>query len=176
MELLNTELVTQTLNFHGQQLQKIWEAEFGDQDLANQNVTDVNFEVYNKRSKHLTFQDRGKRLKLQHFIVKKAPVLFSNDVLKRGPAPEETVITEDMYAIMPPLEMYFNVDKQKRLKYFFQVSFFYYYSIFIRSVRRFRDRIEKRQNSPQKTYFFHYFVQNFLIPINCTNDVAFHVC
>lgn len=121
MESINTGLVTQSLNFHGQQLQKLWEAERGEQDLMKHNIKDLNYELYNKRSKHLSFQDRGKRLKLQQFIVKKANVIFSKDATEKCKGSDENVITEDMYAIMPPLETYLNVDKQQRLKYFFEV-------------------------------------------------------
>lgn len=122
MEPLNSNLVAQTINFHGQQLQKIWEADRGEQDLPKHNVRDLNFDMYNKRSKHLSFQDRGKRLKLQQFVTKRAPVLFSQEHSQHVMTPEETLLTEDMYATMPPLETYLNVDKQSRLKYFFEVS------------------------------------------------------
>lgn len=122
MESLNSNLITQSINYHGQQLQKIWEAERGEQDLLKNNVTDLNYDTYNKRSKHLSFQDRGKRLKLQQFITKRAPLLFSNEYTQpSNKSQEDNVVTENMYAIMPPLETYFNVDKQSRLKYFFEV-------------------------------------------------------
>lgn len=123
MELLNQNLITQTINYHGAQLQKIWESERGEQDLLRHGIRDINFDVYNKRSKHLSFQDRGKRLKLQQFIVKNANVLYSQDVLdSKSNILEEPIVSEDLYAVMPPLEMYLNVDKQLRLKYFFEVS------------------------------------------------------
>ncbi|KAF5306630.1 hypothetical protein FQA39_LY08819 [Lamprigera yunnana] len=119
MEPLNVDLLTQSLNFHGQQLQKVWEAERGEQDLTKQNVKDLNFQVYGQRQKYLSFQDRGKRLKLQQFIVKKANHLFSQDLFPTR-AVEPSAITEDMHAIMPSFETYLNVDKQSRLKYFFE--------------------------------------------------------
>lgn len=122
MEPFNSTLITQAINYHGQQLQKIWEAERGEQDLMKNNVRDLNYDVYNKRSKHLSFQDRGKRLKLQQFITKRAPLLFSQEYTQYGHnVQEQQAVTEDMYAIMPPLETYLNVDKQSRLKYFFEV-------------------------------------------------------
>ncbi|KAF5273610.1 hypothetical protein FQR65_LT04609 [Abscondita terminalis] len=120
MEPLNVDLLTQTLNFHGQQLQKVWEAERGEQDLVKHNVKDLNYQVYGQRQKYLSFQDRGKRLKLQQFIVKKAAHLFSQDLLPPNTVVEPNLITEDMHAIMPPFETYLNVDKQSRLKYFFE--------------------------------------------------------
>lgn len=121
MEPLNSELLTKSLNFHGQQLQKAWEAEHGEQDLTKRNVKDLNFQVYGQRQKYLSFQDRGKRLKLQQFIVKKANCLFSQDPVQKNGV-EELPVTEDMHAIMPPFEIYLNVDKQSRLKYFFEVT------------------------------------------------------
>lgn len=122
MESLNSSLVTQSLNFHGSQLQKFWEAEHGDSNLIKNDVKDLNFQVYGQRQKYLTFQDRGKRLKLHQFIAKKGDLLFSKDATEQKPLPEEGVVTEDMFAIMPPFETFLNVDKQRRLKYFFEVS------------------------------------------------------
>lgn len=123
MEPLNSELVTRCLNFHGQQLQKIWEAERGDTDLAKQGVKDLDFLAYAQRQKHLAFQDRGKRLKLHQFIVKKANVLFNpnalDNILKSEPQ-----TTEDVFAVMCPFETFLTVDKQSRLRYFFEVITF----------------------------------------------------
>lgn len=121
MEPLSGELVTRCLNFHGQQLQKIWEAERGDQDLARHNIKDLDFLEYAQRQKHLSFQDRGKRLKLHQFVVKKCNMLFSPNVLDNIPQCEPQT-TEDIYAIMPPFETFLTVDKQSRLRYFFEVS------------------------------------------------------
>lgn len=116
---LNSDLILRSLNFHGQQLQKLWEGERGEQDLAKRNVKDPDFLVYAQR-RHLSFQDRGKRLKLQQFIAKKADTLFSND-LSEDNTQLEVPSTDDIYAVMPPLEVYLNIDKQNRLRYFFQV-------------------------------------------------------
>lgn len=121
MESLNAALLTQSMNFNGQQMQKLWEAEHGENDLLRRNVKDLNFQVYSDRQKHLSFQDRGKRLKLQQFVVKKASVLFSTEISDFESKPEEGQVSEDTYAIMPPFETYLNVDKQARLKYFFKV-------------------------------------------------------
>lgn len=132
MEPLNSELIAQSLNFHGSQLQKVWESERGEQDLARHNIRDLNFEVFNRRNKFLSFQDRGKRLKLQQFLVKKADALYSLEALEKTKSTEETSVTEDLYAVMPPLEMYLNVDKQIRLKYFFEVSLWCTNEVFTR--------------------------------------------
>lgn len=121
MEPLNPSLLTQSLNFHGNQLQKLWEAEHGDANLIKNDVKDLNFQVYGQRQKYLTFQDRGKRVKLHQFIAKKGKVLFPKDVALPRTVPDEGAVTEDMYAIMPPFETFLSVDKQRRLKYFFEV-------------------------------------------------------
>lgn len=121
MEPLNTDLLTQSLNFHGGQLQKLWEAEHGENNLVKNDVKDLNFIVYGQRQKYLTFQDRGKRLKLHQFIAKKADFLFSKNAALPAPSIEDNATTEDLYAIMPPFETFLNVDKQRRLKYFFEV-------------------------------------------------------
>lgn len=132
MEPLNSSLLAQSMNFHGNQLQKVWDAEHGDTNLMKNDVNDLNFQVYGQRQKHLTFQDRGKRLKLHQFIAKRGSVLFSKDVTAKKVVADEGEVTEDTYAIMPPFETFLNVDKQRRLKYFFEVSWKYlFYILFI---------------------------------------------
>lgn len=128
-ESLNGELVTRCLNFHGQQLQKIWEAERGDSDLQKHNIKDLDFMEYAQRQKNLSFQDRGKRLKLHQFIVKKANMLFAPNVLDSIPH-SESQTTEDVYAIMSPFETFLSVDKQSRLRYFFEVLFYCFLNLF----------------------------------------------
>uniref|UniRef100_V5GI62 Tetratricopeptide repeat protein n=1 Tax=Anoplophora glabripennis TaxID=217634 RepID=V5GI62_ANOGL len=118
MELINSQLLTKSLNFHGQQLQKLWESEFGENDLVRRNIKDLNFHVYGQRQKNLSFQDRGKRLKFQQFLIKKSNSIFSLESISVKHAFQENTITEDMYAIMPPFETYTNADKQKRLLFF----------------------------------------------------------
>lgn len=121
MESLNSHLLAKALNFHGQQLQKLWESEHGEHDLSRRNVRDLNFHVYGQRQKTLSFQDRGKRLKLQQFIVKKADAIFNNSLSTGQIAQSQGEISEDLFAIMPPFETYINVDRQKRLQYFTEV-------------------------------------------------------
>lgn len=125
MESLNNQLLARSLNFHGQQLQKLWEGEFGESDLTRRNIKELNFQVYGQRQKNLSFQDRGKRLKLQQFLIKKANTIFN---LSPAPfkSPEDGCLTEDMYAIMPPFEIYSSVDKQKRLQFFMKVDYVYF--------------------------------------------------
>lgn len=110
------------MNFHGNQLQKFWEAEYGDANLTKNNVKDLNFQIHTQRQKHLTFQDRGRRLKLYQFIAKNGKSLFSKNLTRGKVVANEGAVTEDTYAIMPPFETFLNVDKQMRLKYFFEVG------------------------------------------------------
>lgn len=83
---LDASLVAQSINYHGHQLQKTWEAERGEDDLAKIGVGPLDFAVYQSRHKHLTFQDRGKRLKLHQFIAKEAGILFDNSVMEEMPS------------------------------------------------------------------------------------------
>lgn len=93
---MDPELVAQTLNFHGQQLTKIWETDRGAASLQANSLRDLDYQVYQKRSKDLgyyltsiyllllftnfsmlRFQERGKRMRMHQFIVEKAPQLFN---------------------------------------------------------------------------------------------------
>ena len=49
---LSSELVAQTLNFHGQQLQKIWEGERGEVDLQSMAIK-PDFSAFQQRQKTL---------------------------------------------------------------------------------------------------------------------------
>lgn len=101
---LDASLVAQSINYHGQQLQKTWEAERGEDDLSKIGVGPLDFAVYQSRHKHLTFQDRGKRLKLHQFIAKEASALFdaslldetpsSSSVSAEAPTPEDSMYTK----------------------------------------------------------------------------------
>ncbi|KAI5635391.1 tetratricopeptide repeat domain-containing protein [Phthorimaea operculella] len=121
---LDASLVTQSINYHGQQLQKTWEAERGEDDLSKIGVGPLDFAVYQQRHKHLTFQDRGKRLKLHQFIAKEANALFDANVQEETPSSsslgaESTTPEDKLYALMPPFETFLNVDKSARLRHFF---------------------------------------------------------
>lgn len=78
---MNVALISKSLGFHGQPLQKIWEGERGDSDLARIGVSNVDYTQYQKRQKHFSFQDRAKRLKLHQFIAKKATALYHNSLM-----------------------------------------------------------------------------------------------
>lgn len=85
MEHLSSSLVYKTLGYHGQPLQKIWEGERGENDLARHGVINPDFSTYQARQKSLTFQDRAKRLKLHQFISKKATNLFDISLVEEVP-------------------------------------------------------------------------------------------
>ncbi|XP_030041107.1 tetratricopeptide repeat protein 14 isoform X2 [Manduca sexta] len=121
---LDASLVAQSINFHGQQLQKTWEGERGEEDLTKIGVGALDFAVYQSRHKHLTFQDRGKRLKLHQFIAKEANALFDSSIMEETPSSSslgtDSIAPEDnLYALMPPFETFLNVDKSARLRHFF---------------------------------------------------------
>ncbi|CAH0749186.1 unnamed protein product [Diatraea saccharalis] len=121
---LDSSLVAQSINYHGQQLQKTWEAERGEDDLAKIGVGALDFAVYQSRHKHLTFQDRSKRLKLHQFIAKEANSLFDVSLSEETPSSsslgtDSTTPEDNLYALMPPFETFLNVDKVARLRHFF---------------------------------------------------------
>ncbi|CAH0726464.1 unnamed protein product, partial [Brenthis ino] len=122
--VLDASLVAQSINYHGQQLQKAWEGERGEEDLAKIGVGPLDFAVYQSRHKHLTFQDRGKRLNLHQFIAKEANALFDASLLEETPSSsslgaDATTPEDNLYALMPPFETFLNVDKSARLRHFF---------------------------------------------------------
>lgn len=53
MEELDTTLITRSLNYHGQQLTKLWECEQGVNHLAKLNVSNLDYHVYAQRQKGL---------------------------------------------------------------------------------------------------------------------------
>jgi hypothetical protein len=52
---MDPELVVQTLNFHGQQLTKLWENERGAASLQVASLRDLDYQVFQKRSKDLGY-------------------------------------------------------------------------------------------------------------------------
>lgn len=117
MESMDARLVAQALNYHGQQLQKVWEGERNENELVMLNLKDPSFEIYQQRQKTLryisiifyyyldplesicyccicllnqisfisySFGDRGKRLKLQQFLAKKADDLYDKANLEKS--------------------------------------------------------------------------------------------
>lgn len=58
MESMDARLVAQALNYHGQQLQKVWEGERNENELVMLNLKDPSFEIYQQRQKTLRYIDR----------------------------------------------------------------------------------------------------------------------
>jgi len=52
---MDARLVAQALNYHGQQLQKVWEGERNENELAMLNLKDPSFEIYQQRQKTLRY-------------------------------------------------------------------------------------------------------------------------
>lgn len=103
---LDASLVAQSINYHGQQMQKIWDSERGEDDLAKIGVGGLDYAVYQARHKHLTFQDRGKRVKLHQYIVKEASALFDTSIMDETPSSSslgaESIAPEDSKYLQRP--------------------------------------------------------------------------
>ena len=54
---MDPELVVQTLNFHGQQLTKEWESERGAASIQSNSMKDLDYQVFQKRSKDLRWDN-----------------------------------------------------------------------------------------------------------------------
>lgn len=85
MDYLSPELISKSIGFHGQPLQKIWEGERGENDLLQIGVVNPDFSAYQSRQKYFSFQDRAKRLKLHQFISKNANTLYSAKLVEEVP-------------------------------------------------------------------------------------------
>lgn len=55
MDTMDPRLIAQALNYHGQQLQKVWESERNESELAMLNLKEPNFEIYQQRQKTLRY-------------------------------------------------------------------------------------------------------------------------
>lgn len=82
---MNPSLVALSINYHGQQLQKTWEAERGEEDLAKLGVGALDYNAFQTRHK-APFTDRGRRLRLHQFIAKEANVLFDTALMEEAPS------------------------------------------------------------------------------------------
>lgn len=73
MSLVDNDLVVQSLNFHGNNLTNFLKnyPEFQRLDLKN-----VNYGIYQSRSKELRTEDRGQRLLLHQFISQNLTPIF----------------------------------------------------------------------------------------------------
>lgn len=55
MDSMDASLIEQALNYHGEQLQKIWEDSRGKEELSLLIVEKPNFEIYEQREKTLRY-------------------------------------------------------------------------------------------------------------------------
>lgn len=115
-------LVGRALNYHGIQLKKAWEAERGEGDLEKLNVENIDYSVFQERQKNISFQERGRRLKLCQFVANHANMLFDevlnvrtpSTVPKSPPAP-----ADQLAAVLPPLDVFLDIDKKEKTEHFF---------------------------------------------------------
>ncbi|XP_032454896.1 tetratricopeptide repeat protein 14 homolog isoform X6 [Nasonia vitripennis] len=121
MDGMDSHLIAQALNYHGQQLQKVWESERNESELLMLNLKEPSFEIYQQRQKTLSFSDRGKRLKLQQFIAKKADTLYDKSNLIRTADPiKQELGDEEFYATMPGLDSFVAMEKSQRIRNFLE--------------------------------------------------------
>ncbi|TGZ46642.1 Uncharacterized protein DBV15_04040 [Temnothorax longispinosus] len=121
MESMDARLVAQALNYHGQQLQKVWEGERNENELVMLNLKDPSFEIYQQRQKTLSFGDRGKRLKLQQFLTKKADDLYDKANLEKSTdCVKQEMDDEEFYATVPALDTFVTMEKSQRIRNFLE--------------------------------------------------------
>lgn len=121
---MNTELISKSLCFHGQPLQKIWEGERGNHDLYRLGLSNPDYSIYTARQKTLTFQDRAKRLKLHQFIARKAPILFDSSLVEEIPGVKRKGEKSNGISVtMPPFEAFLSkyADKSKHIPQILEV-------------------------------------------------------
>ncbi|XP_049533162.1 tetratricopeptide repeat protein 14 homolog isoform X1 [Anopheles darlingi] len=108
---LNRALVERALGYHGKPLQNIWEAEREDEELLRLGIgPNPDFSVYTARQKHLTFQERTKRLMLHQFMVKKASILYDRSLTvgKAGEVRRDDIECKEF--CLPPMEVFMGVE------------------------------------------------------------------
>lgn len=116
-------LVGRALNYHGVQLKKAWEAERGEGDLEKLNVENIDYNVFQERQKNISFQERGRRLKLCQFVANHANMLFDEVLNVRTPStvPKSppAAPADQLAAVLPPLDVFLEIDKKEKTEHFF---------------------------------------------------------
>ena len=111
---------SRALNYHGQQLTSFLKesAVYESLDLRN-----VDYHLYHQRSRELRMEDRGKRLLLHRFISQKAERLFKqpSESGKAGGRGEVRDQVEEHAALLPPLEVFGDINEDDRCRHFFEV-------------------------------------------------------
>jgi len=111
-----SDLVVQSLNFHGQQLTSFMKET---NSCKNIDVKRVDYHLYQQRSRELKLEDRGKRLLLHRFIAQKSDSLFVPGMGKASRVTLENDHTEDHMALLPPMELFAQIPPEDRAKQFF---------------------------------------------------------
>ena len=103
MSGINNELAVRALNYHGQQLTNFIKDEplFTQLDLKN-----VDYHLYQQRSKELRIEDRGKRLLLHKFIAANATKLFKTNTCFPQSNTSQNTGERYLSAVLPPFETF----------------------------------------------------------------------
>lgn len=117
---MDSELLTQALNYHGQEFRRVLDSEKGPDFLNDIDMRIVNYFEYHRRAKEFGFQERKRRQKLYEFLGKKAHILYKSvdDVCVLPKSDEES---NEVYAVMPPMESYMGIPAHERKKLFYEL-------------------------------------------------------
>ena len=119
---INNDLVVRALNYHGQQLTSFLKETpaYNELDLKN-----VDYHLYQQRSRELRMEDRGKRLLLHRFISQNVDKLYSQSHSQDQQGYSNVRLdndqTEELAALLPPFEVFTNVHEDDRCRHFFDV-------------------------------------------------------
>ncbi|XP_043926697.1 tetratricopeptide repeat protein 14 [Protopterus annectens] len=113
--MMDRDLLHQSLGYHGPNLLSLLRCEqYENPDF--QNLAEETARVLQNRKER-----RCESFELQHFIARKADLLFSSSwKTNLPPVHETTEETEDYYAIMPPVELFMDVPDKIRRELFFR--------------------------------------------------------
>ena len=118
MSNINNELVVRALNYHGQQLTSFMKETpvYSELELKN-----VDYHLYQGRSRELRMEDRGKRLLLHRFISQNVEKLYKNNSSSNNYSSVklDNDHTEELAALLPPFEVFTSVDEDDRCRHFF---------------------------------------------------------
>ncbi|XP_052563411.1 tetratricopeptide repeat protein 14 homolog isoform X2 [Culex pipiens pallens] len=120
---MDVGLVEKTIGFHGLPLQKIWEGERGESDLARLGIISPDFSVYQSRQKILNFHDRAKRFKLHQFLSKKADLLFDRALSVPAPRRERCApgdFQQNEKFLIPPIDVFIDADSHEKITHFLE--------------------------------------------------------
>ncbi|XP_067142949.1 tetratricopeptide repeat protein 14 [Centruroides vittatus] len=116
---MDSELLTQALNYHGQEFRRVV-SEKGPDFLKDIDMRIVNYFEYHRRAKEFGFQERKRRQKLYEFLGKKAHILYKSldDACVLPKCDDES---NEVYAVMPPMESYMGIPGHERKKHLYEL-------------------------------------------------------